>query len=148
LVSLLLRRIRTGTLTVIEHGGRRVYGSGPPAAPIHARPAAMWGDGAPREPRPRRRVRRRSVGFAGPRRTRPPGGAQRGRAGSPARARRSRAGPGPARPRVPTTKHARSTPARHRRPLRPWQRAVLADARPDDELLVRGVRRGHDDARG
>jgi cyclopropane-fatty-acyl-phospholipid synthase len=42
LVSLLLRRIRTGTLTVVESGERRVYGSGPPAATIHVRSAAMW----------------------------------------------------------------------------------------------------------
>jgi len=42
LVSLLLGRIRTGTLTVIEDGARRVYGSGPPAATIHVRSATMW----------------------------------------------------------------------------------------------------------
>jgi cyclopropane-fatty-acyl-phospholipid synthase len=41
-VSLLLRRIRTGTLTVVESGERRVYGSGPPAATIHVRSTAMW----------------------------------------------------------------------------------------------------------
>ena len=48
LVSLLLRRIRTGTLTVIEPGARRVYGSGPPAATIHVRSASDVADGAPR----------------------------------------------------------------------------------------------------
>jgi cyclopropane-fatty-acyl-phospholipid synthase len=42
LLSLLLRRIRTGTLTVIEDGGRRVYGSGPPAATIIVRSPRMW----------------------------------------------------------------------------------------------------------
>ena len=42
LLSLFLRRIRTGTLTVIEAGERRVYGSGPPAATIHVRSPRMW----------------------------------------------------------------------------------------------------------
>ena len=42
LLSLLLRRIRTGTLTVIEDGERRVYGSGPPAATIIVRSPRMW----------------------------------------------------------------------------------------------------------
>ncbi|HEY1519610.1 MAG TPA: cyclopropane-fatty-acyl-phospholipid synthase family protein [Solirubrobacteraceae bacterium] len=42
LLSLLLRRIRTGTLTVIEGGERRVYGSGPPAATIIVRSPRMW----------------------------------------------------------------------------------------------------------
>jgi cyclopropane-fatty-acyl-phospholipid synthase len=39
---LLLRRIRTGTLTVVEDGRRRVFGSGPPAATIVVRSAKMW----------------------------------------------------------------------------------------------------------
>jgi cyclopropane-fatty-acyl-phospholipid synthase len=42
LLSLLLRRIRTGTLTVIEDSERRVYGSGPPAATIIIRSPGMW----------------------------------------------------------------------------------------------------------
>ena len=42
LVSLFLRRISTGSLTVIEDGDRRVYGSGPPAATIHVRSRRMW----------------------------------------------------------------------------------------------------------
>ena len=42
ILSLFLRRIRTGTLTIIEEGARRVYGSGPPAATIHVRSARMW----------------------------------------------------------------------------------------------------------
>ena len=42
LLSLLLRRIRTGTLTVIEDGERRVYGYGPPAATIIVRSPGMW----------------------------------------------------------------------------------------------------------
>jgi cyclopropane-fatty-acyl-phospholipid synthase len=42
LLSRFLRRIRTGTLTVIEDGERRVYGSGPPAAAIFVRSRRMW----------------------------------------------------------------------------------------------------------
>jgi cyclopropane-fatty-acyl-phospholipid synthase len=42
LVSLFLRRISTGSLTVTEDGDRRVYGSGPPAATIHVRSRRMW----------------------------------------------------------------------------------------------------------
>ena len=42
LLSLILCRIRAGTLTVVEDGGRRAYGSGPPAATIIVRSPAMW----------------------------------------------------------------------------------------------------------
>ncbi|HUA07509.1 MAG TPA: cyclopropane-fatty-acyl-phospholipid synthase family protein [Solirubrobacteraceae bacterium] len=42
ILSLLLRRIRTGTLTVVEDGERRVFGSGPPAATIIVRSPRMW----------------------------------------------------------------------------------------------------------
>jgi len=42
ILSLLLRRIRTGTLTVFEDGQRRAFGSGPPAATIIVRSAKMW----------------------------------------------------------------------------------------------------------
>jgi cyclopropane-fatty-acyl-phospholipid synthase len=41
-LSHLLRRIRRGSLTVIEDGERRVYGSGPPAATIYVRSRRMW----------------------------------------------------------------------------------------------------------
>jgi len=41
-LSLFLRRIRFGSLTVIEDAGRRVYGSGPPAATIVVRSRRMW----------------------------------------------------------------------------------------------------------
>ena len=44
--------------------------------------------------------------------------------------------------------HAPAQPARHRRPLRPRQRALLADARSDDDVLVRPIRARGDDARG
>ena len=50
LLSLFLRRIRTGTLTVIEDGERRVYGSGPPAATIHRALAEDVAAGADRQP--------------------------------------------------------------------------------------------------
>ena len=42
ILSLFLRRIRTGTLTVVEDGRRRVFGSGPPAATIVVRSAKLW----------------------------------------------------------------------------------------------------------
>jgi cyclopropane-fatty-acyl-phospholipid synthase len=42
MLSLLLRGISTGTLTVIEGGQRRVYGSGPPAATIVVHSPKMW----------------------------------------------------------------------------------------------------------
>jgi len=41
-LSLFLRRIRSGSLTVIEDGSRSVYGSGPPAATIIVRSRRMW----------------------------------------------------------------------------------------------------------
>jgi cyclopropane-fatty-acyl-phospholipid synthase len=42
LVSLLLGRIRFGSLTVIDDDARRVYGSGPPAATIVVRSRRTW----------------------------------------------------------------------------------------------------------
>ena len=42
LVSVLLRRIRTGSLIVLEEGSRRVYGSGAPAATITVHSRRMW----------------------------------------------------------------------------------------------------------
>ena len=42
LLSLFLRRIRTGSLIVLEGSERRVYGSGPPAATIAVHHARMW----------------------------------------------------------------------------------------------------------
>ena len=42
ILSVFLRRIRTGTLTVVEGGQRRAFGSGPPAATIVVRSAKMW----------------------------------------------------------------------------------------------------------
>ncbi len=41
-LSQLLRRIGTGSLTVLEDGGRRVYGEGAPAATITVHDARMW----------------------------------------------------------------------------------------------------------
>jgi cyclopropane-fatty-acyl-phospholipid synthase len=41
-LSQFLRRIRFGSVTMIEDGERRVYGSGPPAATIHVRSRRMW----------------------------------------------------------------------------------------------------------
>jgi cyclopropane-fatty-acyl-phospholipid synthase len=42
LLSLLLRRIRAGTLVLVEDGERRAYGSGAPTATIHVRSPRMW----------------------------------------------------------------------------------------------------------
>ena len=42
LLSRFLRRIVRGSLTVVEDGERRTYGSGPPAATIVVRSARMW----------------------------------------------------------------------------------------------------------
>jgi cyclopropane-fatty-acyl-phospholipid synthase len=42
LLSRFLRRIAEGSLTVLEDGSRRVYGSGPPAATIYVRSGRMW----------------------------------------------------------------------------------------------------------
>src|SRR5205085_9746806 len=37
-----LRRIGTGRLVLVEAGDRRVYGSGSPAATVHARSPRVW----------------------------------------------------------------------------------------------------------
>ncbi len=42
LVSLLLRRIRVGSLVVVEGGERRTFGSGPPAATVVIRSRRAW----------------------------------------------------------------------------------------------------------
>jgi cyclopropane-fatty-acyl-phospholipid synthase len=42
LVSILLSRIRIGSLVVFEAGERRVYGSGPPAATVRVRSPRVW----------------------------------------------------------------------------------------------------------
>ena len=45
LLSLFLRRMRTGSLIVHERGERRVFGAGPPAATIVVRSPRMWRKG-------------------------------------------------------------------------------------------------------
>ena len=42
LASLLLRRIKVGSLIVVEEGRRRTYGAGPPAATLQVRSPSMW----------------------------------------------------------------------------------------------------------
>jgi cyclopropane-fatty-acyl-phospholipid synthase len=37
-----LERLRVGSLTVVEDGSRRVFGSGPPAATVHVRSPRVW----------------------------------------------------------------------------------------------------------
>ena len=41
-VAAVLARIRVGSLTVVEAGRRRVYGTGAPAATVHVRSARTW----------------------------------------------------------------------------------------------------------
>jgi cyclopropane-fatty-acyl-phospholipid synthase len=42
MVSVLLRRIRTGSLVIVEDGERHVYGSGAPIATVHVRSSRVW----------------------------------------------------------------------------------------------------------
>ncbi len=41
-LTLLLRRIRVGSLIVVEDGAQRVYGQGPPAATVEVRSPRVW----------------------------------------------------------------------------------------------------------
>ena len=89
------------------------------------------------------------MGLARPRRRDPRRGAQRRRPrrAAPARSRRCAARGSARTGSSRATRPARSR-ARHRRPLRPRQRALRADARPDAELLVHRLRAPRRDARG
>jgi cyclopropane-fatty-acyl-phospholipid synthase len=42
MVSVLLRRIRTGSLAIVEDGERHVYGVGAPVATVHVRSSRLW----------------------------------------------------------------------------------------------------------
>jgi cyclopropane-fatty-acyl-phospholipid synthase len=42
IVSVLLRRLRVGSLTIVEGGERHVYGSGAPIATVHVRSSRVW----------------------------------------------------------------------------------------------------------
>ena len=112
-----------------------------------ARPARLDGAVARRQG-PRGVLRRRLVGLA--RRHR----GDRGRRAQPARDRRV---PPPhhagaravaARPGAAGAQHAAALARGHRRPLRPRQRPVRADARRDDDVLGRDLRAPRHDARG
>ena len=64
---------------------------------------------------------------------------------APAHARARAVAP---RPRVPDAQHARALARGHRRPLRPRQRPLRADARRDDDVFERDLRApGHDPGR-
>ena len=147
LVSLLLRRIRVGSLIVVEGDERRAYGSGPPGATVRIRSSRTW-----------RMLLRGSRGMAEAfaqglwdspdlvalirLAARNAGGLDRLRSRlAPLRwpLQRARA--------LSAPQHEAPAPTRHRRPLRPRQRAVRADARSDDELLVCALRARGDDAR-
>ena len=147
IVSALLRRIRVGSLVVVEGGERHVYGSGAPIATVRVRCLPGVADAAPRQPRAGGSVRSGPVGLAGP------GGADQAGGAERRGARPAPCAPGAgalavaARRRSAAPRHEAAGPARHLRPLRPRQRPVLADARSDDELLVRDLRAPRDDAR-
>ena len=144
-----LRRISTGQLVVHEGGEQRTYGSGPPVATVHVRSPKVW-----------RKLLRGSRGLAesyfeglwdSPDVTavvrlaaRNVEGIDRLRRRSRRCARRSSARRAVFSPQQ--TRRARA--AVDRRPLRPRQRPVRADARPDDDVLVRALRAAGDDARG
>ena len=132
-------RIRVGQLTVIEDGSETVFGAGAPQATVHVHApeglaaagcaaAAAWAaptrDGLWDSPDLTAVIRVAARNVAGHRR-RPPAADARPRARSSAPA-----------PRSCATRPQRS-PQGHRRPLRPRQRAVRADARPDADVLVR-----------
>ena len=133
----ILRRIRVGQLTVDRGRPRTVFGAGRAAGdrPIHlptawprcCAAAAAWAtsymDGLWDTPDLTAviRVAARNVDRID---ERPPPALARPRAV-------------PARPRRVHAQHAAAQPQGHRRPLRPRQRAVRADARPDAHVLVR-----------
>ena len=142
-------RIHVGQLTVIEDDRETVFGSGAPQATVHVhstrRPgrsscaaAAAWAasymDGLWDTPDLTAviRVAARNVGRIDE---------VRRRLSPDPRAV-------PARPRRVHAQHAAAQPQGHRRPLRPRQRAVRADARPHAHVLVRRLRAPRRDARG
>ena len=140
----LLGQIREGRLIVVEDGGatssapaRRRRSRGP--LPGLGRSSCTAAAGSPT---PTRR-------GSGTRPTSPPSSAWRRET-----SRASMPGAGAWRPRGPVPARAaafgarrRARPQGHRRALRPRQRPVRADARPDDDVLLRVVRPGRDDAR-
>ena len=126
--SLLLRRIKVGSLIVVDG---RAGGLRAPAAPATGRVAARLAHAAARQPRNGRRLRQGLwdspdlVALIRLRR------AQRG-PDRPAPLAERPCGP-LQRVRALFAATRAPAPARHRRALRPRQRAVLADARPDDD---------------
>ena len=144
----ILGRISVGQLTVIEDDRETVFGSGAPQATVHVHDPRVWSqilrggrgmgetymDGLWDTPDLTAviRVAARNVGAH---RRHPPPPLPRARAV-------------PARPRRVQAQHAAPQPQGHRRPLRPRQRAVRADARPHADVLVRRLRAPRRDARG
>ena len=122
----------------------RRFGAGPPVAARDPRRGVLPAPRDARQARPRRVLHRGRVGRGRPRRALrapPPERRRGGRArtrGAPA----ARAAPPPA-----PAQRARPRAPQHRLPLRPRQRALRADARRDDDLLLRRLRAPDDVAR-
>ena len=131
---------RVGQLTVVEDGRepRVRLAARPQATVARARPARVAAARCAAAAAWREAYVRRPVGLARPHRGDPRRGAQRRRASTT-----SAAGSTPVREPFQRARAAfvrntpRAQPQGHRRPLRPRQRAVRADARPDDDVLVR-----------
>ena len=144
-VLALLKRIESGQLTVVEDGRRLVFGSGSPQATVVVHDPAVWRAAL----RGGRGLAETYVdgllGLAGR------GRGDRGRRPQPARDRRGPAAAGAGARAVPArgAQHAAALAQGHRRPLRPRQRPVRADARRDDDVLGRDLRAPrHDAGRG
>ena len=140
MVSVLLRRITIGSLVVVEGGERYVYGSGAPIATVRLRSSRVW-------PMLLRGSRGLAEAFAQGLWDSPDLVALiRLAARNAGRLDRLRARLAPVRwplqraaalLRPGTKRRAR---AQHLRALRPWQRFLRADARSDDDVLVRDLR--------
>ncbi len=140
LVCALLERIESGQLTLVEDGQRRVFGSGSPQATVVIRDPRVW-----------TALRRGGKGFAqsyvdgwwdSPDVTAVVEVAARNLHGIDEFRRRITPGARAvaARAGAARAQHAAARPRRHRRPLRPRQRPVRADARRDDDVLERDLR--------
>ena len=134
-------RSASGASRSSRAGRRRVFGSGPPVGHHPCALAAVLADADAGQPRTGRVLRAGDVGLARSGRRDPAGRSQRGADRPRARAHGAAVGAAlSASAPLLTPQHPPAQPPRHRRPLRPRQRAVRADARPDDDVLVRAVR--------
>ena len=148
LACALLQRIESGQLTLVEDGRRTVFGSGSPQATVVVRDPRLWPA-----------LRRGGKGFAeayvdgwwdSPDVTAVVEVAARNLHGIDEIRRRLTPVREPwQRGRAPAgAQHAAAFARRHRRPLRPRQRPLRADARRDDDVLQRDLRAPRHAARG